>query len=202
MVSAKDRARAIADVAYGHSSSATQAVNRAVDDLVPLPDGRPWTPHAHTAVRALARALLRGGVARPHLAKLAAAGMHLEVALEGRKGKSMPRHLCDSIGLAHTVAMTLLSLKRMADGSKHPSNESVGGAVAPRRRWGLLRAIAVDTGASEGMTDHSTASVDGLLTKAMTTVQRLMANRAGDRRFESLLHRGSLASYSKRPVKG
>ena len=43
MVSAKDRARAIADVANGHSSSATQAVNRAVDDLVALPDGRPWT---------------------------------------------------------------------------------------------------------------------------------------------------------------
>ena len=151
-------------------------------------------PQARTTVRSLARALLRGGIARPHLSKLAAAGMHFEVALKGRKGKSVPRHLRDSIGVAHTVAKTLLSLKRIADGSKHPSNESVGGAVAPRRRWGLLRAIiAVDAGASEGMTDHSTATVDGLLAKAMTTVQGLMANCAGDQRFESLLRRGSLA---------
>ena len=81
----------------------------------------------------------------------------------------------------------------MADGSEHPSNESVGGAVALRRRWGLLQAIAVDAGASEGATDRSTASVDGLLNKAMTTAQAFMANRAGDQRFESLLRRGSLA---------
>ena len=150
-------------------------------------------PQARTTVRSLARALLRGGVARPHLAKLAAAGTHLEVALEGRKGKSVPRHLRDSIGVAHTVAKTLLSLKRMADGSEHLSYESVGRTVALRRRWGLLHAIAVDAGASEYATDHSTASVDGLLNKAMTTAQRLMANRAGDQRFESLLRRGSLA---------
>ena len=69
----------------------------------------------------------------------------------------------------------------------------MGGAVALRRCWGLLQAIAVDAGASEGVTDHSTASVDGLLTKAMTTVQGLMANRAGDQHFESLLRRGSSA---------
>ena len=81
----------------------------------------------------------------------------------------------------------------MADGSEHPSNESAGGAVALRRRWGLLQAIAVDAGASEGVTNHSTASVDGLLTKAITTVQGLMANRAGDQRFESLWRCGSLA---------
>ena len=146
-------------------------------------------PHARTAVRALARALLRGGVARPHLAKLAAAGMRLEVALQGRKGKSVPRPLRDSIGVAHTVAKILLSLKWMADGSEHPSDESVGGAVALRRRWGLLQAIAVDAGASEGVTDHSTASVDGLLTEAMTTVQGLVARRAVHQRFESLLRR-------------
>ena len=113
-------------------------------------------PQARTTVRSLARALLRGGIARPHLSKLAAAGMHFEVALKGRKGKSVPRHLRDSIGVAHTVAKTLLSLKQMADGSEHPSNESVGGAVAPRRCWGLLQAIiAVDARASEGVTDHS-----------------------------------------------
>ena len=70
----------------------------------------------------------------------------------------------------------------------------MGGAVALRRCWGLLQAnIAVDARASEGVTDHSTASVDELLTKAMTTAQGLMANRAGDQRFGSLLRRGSLA---------
>ena len=128
--------------------------------------------------------------------------MHLEVALEWRKGKSVPWHLRDSIGVAHTVAKTLLSLKQMADGSEHPSNESVGGAVALCRCWSLLQAIAVDAGASEGATDHSTASVDGLLNKAMTTAQGLMENRAGDQRFESLLRRGSLACYTRRPVNG
>ena len=94
-----------------------------------------------------------------------------------------------SIGVAHTVAKTLLSVKRMADGSEHPSDQSVDGAVALRRRCGLLQAIAVDAGASEGVTDRSTASVDGLLTEAMTTVQGLVARRAVHQRFESLLRR-------------
>ena len=76
------------------------------------------------------------------------------------------------------VAKTLLSLKQLADGSEHPSDQSVAGVIALRRRWGLLQPIAVDAGASEGMTDHSTASVDGLLTEAMTTVQGLVARRA------------------------
>ncbi len=45
----------------------------------------------------------------------------------------------------------------------------------------------MDAEASEGVTDHSTASVDGLLTEAMTTVQGLLARRAVDQRFEPLL---------------
>ena len=47
----------------------------------------------------------------------------------------------------------------------------------------------MDGGASEGVKDHSTASVYGLLTEAMTTVQGLVARRSVVQRFESLLRR-------------
>ncbi len=103
-----------------------------------------------------------------------------------RRINEPPAH---SIGVAHIVAKTLLRLKRMAVRSEHPSDQSVCGAVALRRRWGLSSAIAVDAGASEGVTDRSTASVDGLFTEAMTMVQGFVARRAVYKRFESLLRR-------------